>query len=122
MFGGRKSLVSVISSPLVLIRDVPILMADILRVLVVLFLLLLELAGLVAGSMNGLRSVRGVTVTSRPGEEIPTLRVVLGKLRLGLRLGLRLASVVVSRVGGGEEIGVSEVRLVGHIVHVHSSL
>ena len=105
-------------------------MSKILRVRV-LFLLLMKLPvlGVVAGGMNGLRSVlRGITVTTRPGEEIPALRVVLGKLGLGLRLRLRLglrlwlASIVVSRVRGGEEIGVSEVRLVGHVVHVYPPL
>lgn len=98
-------------------------MADVLRVVMFLFLLLLvELPGLV--TMNGLRSVRGVTVTGGAWEEVPTLRVVLWKLglRLRLRLGLRLSSVVVGRVRGGEEVSVSEVRLTGNVVHVNSSL
>ena len=97
-----------------------VLMADVLRVRVMfLFLLLLvDLPGLV--TVNGLRSVRGVTVTGGAWEEVPTLRVVLWKL--GLRLRLRLSSVVVSRVRGGEEVSVSEVCLAGHVVHVNSSL
>ena len=93
-------------------------MADVLRVRVMfLFLLLLvDLPGLV--TVNGLRSVRGVTVTGGAWEEVPTLRVVLREL--GLRL--RLASVIVSRVRGREEIGISEVCLAGNIVYIYSSL
>ena len=85
-----------------------------------LLLLLMDLAGLrfMAGRRNILRSVLvGVTPTSTASsKEVPTLRVVLRELGLGL------ASVVVSRVGGGEEIGISEVCLTGNIVNVYSSL
>ena len=82
--------------------------------------LLLSVLRVMAGRVNVLRSVlTGITVAAAASsEKVATLRIVLWKLRLALAL----TPGVVGRVWRGEEVSVSEVCFVGHVVHVNSSL
>ena len=97
-------------------------MAQILRLRISFVLLLRKHLSwlLLTWGRNVLRSLLTGVIRSR--EEVATLRIVFRKLRLALALALALAPVIMSRVWRWEEVSVSEVRLVGHVVYVHPSL
>ena len=126
--GSWQSLVAVLRSPLVLVGITSVLVSQVLRVRIwLVWLLLMHLSWLLlsvlrvmAGRVNVLRSVlTGITVAAAASsEKVATLRIVLWKLRLALAL----TPGVVGRVWRGEEVSVSEVCFVGHVVHVNSSL